>query len=312
MSREISCVHRARKLGTREVRRAFLVMVLELSLFQTGVNLVSAATQISMAGLAMYPLTAAVLLAFMRRQIASARVVLGERTLVLERRLGDRVTQMREIPLRRILSVRPFVQGEDLRLIYRSVSVMDDGARRSPRVNLGMFLSGLSGRLARKVAGGEAFLEAGMVVVYQDEEDLRACTFVPDERMKQALGAALGDAYLRDDRLGRPQVLSMKGQLLEHAFPEIYRHCAPLVTPEDLAWAARERENSRKRREERREARLRRAEREQGLRSGKEAAPKKKKAAPGKTRPDKGPRPEKGKGMTKKEGRKGSSHDDNV
>ena len=96
MSREISCVHRARKLGTREVRRAFLVMVLELSLFQTGVNLVSAATQISMAGLAMYPLTAAVLLAFMRRQIASARVVLGERTLVLERRLGDRESGPRE------------------------------------------------------------------------------------------------------------------------------------------------------------------------------------------------------------------------
>ena len=232
-------VNRARPMTGKGFVLGVASVVLRLALAQIVCNLLIAATGMGLLNVLFYLYAVVTLALFMRRTVASSAYTLKQETLVLERRLGDSTTSVVEIPLDRILAVRPVCAGERLHVCYRQVTVIDNEAKPTARMKAAWRASLISATLARKIAGGHAHDEIGWAIVF-DEADTqrRACVFCPDEAMCGALREALGERFGMDDRQTRPKVTTLYAQALERAFPELYGHVTPLVSREEAQVAA--------------------------------------------------------------------------
>ena len=224
-------VNRARPMTGRDFVLGVASVVLRLALAQILCNLLIAATGAGLLNVLFYLYAVATLAMFMRRTVASSAYTLKQETLVLERKLGDSTTSVVEIPLDRILAVRPVCRGERLHVCYRQVTVIDNEAKPTARMKAAWRASLISARLARKIAGAHVHDEIGWAIIFNEADvQRRACVFCPDEAMCGALREALGDRFGLDDRQTRPQVVTLYAQALERAFPKIYTHVTPLVS----------------------------------------------------------------------------------
>ncbi|MDO5298717.1 MAG: hypothetical protein Q4F18_04765 [Clostridia bacterium] len=224
--------------------KAFLLgvasIVLRLALAQIVINLAITLSGVGLLNIAFYLYAIWLLVGFMRRTVASYVYTLKSETLVLERRLGDSTSTVVEIPLSSVVSVRPVYAAERLRTTYRQVTVIDPEARPPVRVRAAFAASLFSAHLARALAGGAAQREAGHVLVYGEAGQRKACVFRPDETMREALAAALPDAYGFDERMTHAKVRTLYARALERAFPALYPYVDPLVKREDVEWAGEE------------------------------------------------------------------------
>ena len=215
-------------------------ILVRLAIAQMIVNLLIAATGAGLLNIAFYVYAIVLLVAFMRRTVASYVYTLKEDELVLERRLGDSTVGLVQIPLDHIVSMREVRMAEDLKTTYRQVTHIDPDTKPAQRVRAAFVLSLISSRLSRLLAGGRAQDVIGHVLVY-DEGSLRcACTFRPDEQMCSALAQKLGERYGFDERMTHGRVHTLYARALERAFPILYPFVDPLVKPEEVAWAREE------------------------------------------------------------------------
>ncbi|MGN0990025.1 MAG: hypothetical protein ACI4O4_01075 [Candidatus Ventricola sp.] len=215
-------------------------ILVRLAIAQMIVNLLIAATGAGLLNIAFYVYAIVLLVAFMRRTVASYVYTLKEDELVLERRLGDSTVGLVQIPLDHIVSMREVRMAEDLKTTYRQVTHIDPDTKPAQRVRAAFVLSLISSRLSRLLAGGRAQDVIGHVLVY-DEGSLRcACTFRPDEQMRSALAQKLGERYGFDERMTHGRVHTLYARALERAFPALYPFVDPLVKPEEVAWAREE------------------------------------------------------------------------
>lgn len=217
-------------------------VLLRLAIAQILCNLLITATGVGLLNIAFYLYAVVTLFRFMRKTVAGSAYTLKEKSLVLQKRLGDSTTSVMEIPLDKIVSIRPICAGERLKVCYKQVTVMDSNAAVPMRIRWGWRASLLSARLARKIAGNGVDAQIGYAIVYNEEGDTyrRACVFCPNEQMCAALRDVLGDRFDADDRLSRPKVTTMYAQALQRAFPELYAHVTPLVSEEQAQQAAEE------------------------------------------------------------------------
>lgn len=207
-------------------------IVLRLAVCQLVVNALIALTGAGLLNAAFYLYAVWLLLSFMRRTVAGYVYTLKETTLILQRQSGDSTTSLVEIPLEAIRAVREVAAGERLRLYYRQVTAIDPASAPSARMRLAFVLSLYSAHLARFAAGGREHEIIGHVVVYEEDGQLRACTFRPDGAFLAALEEALGDRFGADEREGGMR--SVYARSLQRAFPQLYPDVAPLVREAEL------------------------------------------------------------------------------
>lgn len=213
-------------------------MILKLAVAQFLCNLVILYTQNALFNILFYAYAVWLLLHFMRNVVAGYAYTLMEDRLVLERKLGDSTTTIVDLPLSQIISVRPVCAAE--KLFYKQVTVIDPQAAPGFRFKAAFFLSLFSARLAQAAAGKRAEKVIGYAVVYNEDNRVRCCVFRPNEEMQQALEQRLGERFGWDDRMSRPQLETMFARALQRAFPALYPHVKPLVSPEEAAWADEE------------------------------------------------------------------------
>lgn len=215
-------------------------ILLRLAAAQVIVNLLITATGLGLLNIAFYLYAVWLLFGFMRRTVARYVYTLKTGSIVLERRLGDSTITLVQIPLESIVAMRPVRRGERLKTTYRQVTEIDPACRPGLRVRVGFVLSLISAWLARWCAGKGLEEEIGYVLVFDEENQRRACVFAPDEKMCGALALELGDAFGFDERMTRARVKTLYGRALERAFPALYPYVEPLVSTESLRQAFRE------------------------------------------------------------------------
>ncbi len=225
--------------------RVFLLgvasILLRLAIAQILCNLLISATGVGLLNIAFYLYAVVTLFGFMRKTVAGSAYTLKEKSLVLQKRLGDSTTSVMEIPLDDIVCIRPICAGERLKVCYKQVTVMDTNATVPMRIRWGWRASLFSARLARKIAGDGVDKLLGYAIVYNETDTYRrACVFCPDEQMCAALADVLGSRFGMDDRLSRPKVTTMYAQALQRAFPALYAHVTPLVSEEQAQQAEKE------------------------------------------------------------------------
>lgn len=221
-------------------------VIVKLALAQIAVNLLITLTGMGLLNIAFYLYAVYALISFMSRTVAGSTYTLKKNTLVLQKMLGDSTISVTEIPLEHILSVRPVAYGERLESSYQYVQVMDASAAAPVRMRLAYGLSLISASLARKAAGKRAGETRGCIVAYQQEGKRQACVFLPDEAFQDALQAALPEVYGADERTRENTKTTMMAQALERAFPPLYVHVEPLVSPEKAEAAKQEIERQKK------------------------------------------------------------------
>lgn len=216
------------------------LIILKLAIAQIAVNLLIVLTGTGLLNIVFYLYAIWLLFGFMRRTVACYVYTLKENVLVLERRLGDSPITVIEIPLDRVISLRPVKKGERLKTTYRQVTEIDPACRPPFRVRAAFVVSLLSARLARRCAGKGTDGEIGYVLVFKEGERLNACVFRPDEEMREKLAGMLGEAYGFDERMTRARVTTVYGRALSRAFPALYPYVEPLISEEEAAWAREE------------------------------------------------------------------------
>lgn len=257
-------------------------IVLRLAVAQLLVNAAITLSGVGLLNAAFYLYAVILLIAFMKKTVASSVYTLGSGTLVLQSMLGDSTTSVVEIPLSRVQAVRPVGRCEKLRLCYHQVTAVDAQAKPGLRVRAAFFASLFSARLARVLAGKAAAERAGWAIVFPEDGLLRACVLRPNEAFLRALEEALPEAFGVDDRLTRARIHTISARALQRAFPAEYPHVEPLVAEEELRWAQDELTRQKQAREAEQERKKARAQARQNP-GGKPANPpkkKKKKAKP--------------------------------
>ncbi|MGN0995823.1 MAG: hypothetical protein ACI4PG_02860 [Candidatus Ventricola sp.] len=237
-------IYRQRDAARALTGKRFLLgvagIVLRMAAAQIVINLLIRATGAGLLNVLFYVYCVWLLVQFMKRTVASYVYTLKPSVLVLERRLGDSTTSVVEIPLERIVSLRPVFGAERLKTTYRQVTVIDPAAKPTARVRAAFALSLVSARLARLAAGADAQQQAGHVLVFQEDGQERACVFRPNQELCEALSRRLDSRYGYDERMTRPQVVTLRARALQRAFPEQYAYVEPLVKPEAVEWAREE------------------------------------------------------------------------
>lgn len=228
-------------------------IVLRLAVAQIAVNAAIALTGVGLLNVLFYVYAVTLIVLFMRATVAGSVYVLKEKTLVLQSLLGDSTSAVVEIPLVRVVSLRPVKRGENLRLHCAQVTTVDPALRPGWRCSLAFAASLLSGRLARLIAGKAADEQVGWVLCFTELRHLRACVFRPDEQMLKALEHILPDAFEADERLHGERLRSIYARSLQRAFPLLYPHVVPLVSEADVAWAVKEKHRRRRKRARERE-----------------------------------------------------------
>lgn len=224
--------------------KAFLLgiaqIILELTIAQVIVNLLIKATGIGLLNLLFYLFAVVLLVRFMTHTVAGSIYTLRSETLVLQRMLGDSTVLGVEIPLEKIVSIRPYAYGERLYLDYRQVTYVDMQCAPGLRMRAAFLLSLVWAWLARMVAGKKAARKAGFVIIYLEDKKRRACAFRPDDEFAKALEAACPDAFGVDERLALKPADGYFAQSLRRAFRDLYPHVPGVVTPEELRFEREE------------------------------------------------------------------------
>ena len=176
----------------------------------------------------------------MRQSVGSCVYTLKENRLILEKKMGDSTFSVVEIPLDTVVSLRPLLCGERLKTTYRQVTAIDPETKPSFRVNMAFRLSLISARLARRCAGKGIGKEIGYVLVFTEEEKLRACTFRPNEELREAIAQRIAAAYGFDERMTHARVDTLYARALQRAFPQLYPYVDPLLRREDVDQAKAE------------------------------------------------------------------------
>lgn len=212
-------------------------ILLRLAVAQVVVNLLISATGMGLLNIAFYLYAVWLLFCFMRRTVARYVYTLKTGSIVLERRLGDSTITVVEIPLDRIIALRPVMRGERLKTTYRQVTEIDPACRPALRVRAAFVFSLLSAHVARLCAGKGTEEMIGYVLVFDEANQRSACVFAPDEKMLAALAGQLGDAFGFDERMTRARIKTLYGRALQRAFPALYPYVEPLVSTESLRQA---------------------------------------------------------------------------
>lgn len=215
-------------------------VIVRLAVAQIVVNLLIMLTGMGLLNIAFYLYAIYVIVTFMSRTVAGSLYMLKEDTLYLQKTLGDSTVSVTEIPLDKILSIRPVVFGDRLESSYRRVTVVDSACAKPMRMRLAEGLSLVSARLARSAAGKKAYAQRGAIVSYMEEDKRCCCVFLPDEAFCAALYSVLPDAYGVDERTADNTPVTMMAQALERAFPDLNAHVEPLVSDEALLEAKEE------------------------------------------------------------------------
>lgn len=225
---------------------AIAAILLRLAVAQVVVNLLIAASGLGLLNVAFYLYAVWLLFGFMRRTVARYVYTLKTGSIILERRLGDSTITLVEIPMERIAAMRPVKRGERLQTTYKQVTEIDPACRPALRVRAAFVLSLISAHLARLCAGKGLEETIGHVLVFDEDNQRRACVFDPDEKMCDALAQLLGDAYGFDERMTHARVSTLYGRALERAFPALYPYVDPLVNRDEVEWARGEVDRRRK------------------------------------------------------------------
>lgn len=224
--------------------KAFLLsvagIVLRLAIAQIVVNLLISMTGVGLLNIVFYLYAVWLLVGFMRRTVASYVYTLKRGVVFLEKKLGDSTNSLVEVPLSRVVSMRPVYMAERLETSYRQVTVIDPAARPAVRVRAAFVMSLFSARLARLLAGKRADEQIGYVIVFVEDGQRHACVFRPNEAMCAALEEQLGEAYGFDERMTQAKAHTLYARALQRAFPALYAYVDPLVKPGDVEWAKRE------------------------------------------------------------------------
>lgn len=224
--------------------KAFMLSIagilIRLAIAQLVINALISMTGMGLLNVAFYLYAVWLLIAFMRETVAGYVYTLKEGVLVLERRLGDSTITVVEIPLERVVSLRQVRMGENLHISYRDVMHIDASSRPPLRVRAAFIASLLSSHLARMLAGGHAQDVIGHVIVFDEGNLRRACTFCPNEALLEKLEGILGERLEFDERMTRTKVHTLYARALERAFPALYAYVEPLIRREDVEWAQEE------------------------------------------------------------------------
>jgi len=215
-------------------------IVLRLAIAQITVNLLISLTGQGLLNIAFYLYAVWLLVGFMRRTVAAYVYTLRPGVLYLEKKLGDSTMSLVEIPLSRVVSMRPLYMAERLYTGYRQVTVIDPAAKPTLRVRIAFVVSLLSAHLARLIAGRQALDQIGYVIVFIENGERHACAFRPNEELCAELKRQLGDAYGFDERMTQAKIQTLYARALERAFPALYPYVDPLVKAEDVQWARKE------------------------------------------------------------------------
>ena len=215
-------------------------VIVKLSVAQIVVNLLIVLTGMGLLNIAFYLFAIWVIVAFMGRTVAGSLYMLKEHALYLQKTLGDSTVSVTEIPLERILAIRPVVYGERLESSYCRVTVVDAACAKPMRMRLAAGLSLVSATLARRAAGKKAYEMRGVIVAYEEEGKRCCCVFRPDDAFLAALESALPDAYGADERTQENTPVTMMAQAMQRAFPDLYAHVVPLVRTEAVDAAKQE------------------------------------------------------------------------
>ncbi len=252
-------IYRQKNAPRPMTARRFLLgvagIVLRLALAQLIALALESATGSGLFSILFYLYAVALLLAFMRRTVASSAYTLKRETLTLQSLMGDSTTSVVEIELSRIVALREVRRGENLRATYPQVTAIDAAAKPGPRMRAAFLASLLSARLARRIAGGAADHVAGYAAIFEEDGFARACVFRPNEEMRSHLRAALPDAFGVDDRLTREPLRTITARALQRAFPAYYPHVEPLVGEEELQKAQDEIARQKRERQKKKRAR---------------------------------------------------------
>ena len=215
-------------------------VIIRLAIMQIVVNLLITATGLGLLNIAFYLYAIWLIVSFMGKTVAGSQYMLKENALYLQKTLGDSTTSVTEIPLEKIVSVRPVVHGERLESSYRHVTVVDAACAKPLRMRLAFALAMVSATLARKAAGKLAEKPRGYIVAFKEDSGRSACVFLPDEAFLAALDSALPGVCGADERTCENTPVTMMAQALERAFPELNAHVKPLVSKERVQQAKEE------------------------------------------------------------------------
>ncbi|MBQ9010240.1 MAG: hypothetical protein IJ088_13060 [Clostridia bacterium] len=230
-------VNRPERLSPRAFFVTLVRMALRLAVVEIVTTVLAHFLHAPVLNLLFYAYAVAEVLLFLRRVLASDRYRLTADRLLLERRMGDMVLLSLSVPTNRMATVREYAAGEKLSVSYAHVTHFRRRDRVPVRVRLAWPLAYISTRLAARCAGRAADNRCGLLLAYYEGSGVRACTFEPDVGMLGALSKVLGDRMGTDDRLARPHLRTFKARIQAKAFPALYPHVVPLVTPEDEEWA---------------------------------------------------------------------------
>ena len=215
-------------------------ILIKLSIAQVVVNFLITASGVGLLNLLFYLYAVVLLIAFMTRTVAGNIYTLKQETLVLQRMMGDSNVLGVEIPLDKIVSIRPFTCGQRLHLDYRQVTYMDTTCAPGLRMQIAFGVCLIWAWLARVIAGKKAHRENGFVVVYTEDGKCCACAFRPDEAFLAALKEALPEVIGADERLAQEPLRGYWARSLRRAFPQQYPHVQDIVTAEEMAFEQEE------------------------------------------------------------------------
>ncbi|MBR5289229.1 MAG: hypothetical protein IKU34_11680 [Clostridia bacterium] len=222
-------------------------IIIKLSIAQVAVNFLITITGLGLLNLLFYLYAVVLLISFMTRTVAGNIYILKQESLILQRMLGDSTVLGMEIPLDKIVSIRPFACGQRLNLDYRQVTYVDTNCAPGLRMRLAFDVSLVWTWLARVIAGKQAYRENGTVIVYMEGGKRCACAIRPDAEFRAALEETLPEAYGADERLARAPLHGYWAMSLRRTFEQLYPHVCSAVTQEEEAF---EREQAALREEE--------------------------------------------------------------
>lgn len=251
----------AKKLDTKGFVLAVAGVVLRLAIAQIVVNLLISATGTGLLNLLFYAYAVYLVFGFMRRTVASCVYTLKRGVIYLERKLGDSTNTLVEIPLCRVISMRPVKRAEKLSVSYRQVTVIDPACKPGARMRAAFAASYVSARLARLLAGRRAQEQAGWVIVFTEGSKRHACVFSPDEALVEALREQLGEAFGFDERMTQAKLVTLQARALQRAFGALYPFVNPLVKPDEIDEARAQIDRQKAARAEKRKAKKQDAER---------------------------------------------------
>ena len=229
-------------------------VVVRLAIAQIVVNLLISATGTGLLNLLFYVYAVWLVFGFMRRTVASYVYTLKNGVIYLERKLGDSTNTLVEIPLCRVLSMRPVMRAEKLGVSYRQVTEIDPACKPDARMRAAFAASYVSARLARLLAGKRAQEQCGWVIVFTEGSHRNACVFRPDEQMLSELEAQLGEAFGFDERMTQAKLVTLQARALQRAFGALYPFVNPLVKPDEIDEARAELDRRKAERAEKRKA----------------------------------------------------------